>query len=135
MDHMDSNQAVDKKHSHCSPEEEHTQAETDDSPDTEDTVDIPDKPDYQPSAVHIPEMMPAVREMEPEMAHTPALVPAAVAREMFQEKVVDIPVVVPGNLERLDRVHSRAETTEPLTDEKATRPSHARDAQIADRQD
>ena len=54
---------------------------------------------------------------------------------MFQEKVVDIPVVVPGNLERLDRVHSRAETTEPLTDEKAARPSHARDAQIADRQD
>ena len=128
MDHMDSNQVVDKKHSHYSPEG----AQAGDSPDT---VDIPDS---RPSAVRIPETMTAVaREMGPEMAHTFAFVPApaAVAREMFPEKVVDIPVVVPGNLERRDRVHSRDEITEPLTDEKATHPSHARDARIADRQD
>jgi hypothetical protein len=134
MDHMDSNQVVDKKHSHYSPEG----VQTGDSPDTVDTVDIPDKPDSRPSAVRIPETMTAVaREMGPEMAHTLAFVPApaAVAREMFPEKVVDIPVLVPGNLERRDRVHSRAETAGLLTDEKAAHPSHARDARTADRQD
>ena len=116
MDHMDSNQAADKEHSHCNPVEEHTRAETGDSPDTGDMVDIQDKPDSQPSAVHIPETM-------------------AVVRKMFQEEMVDIPVVVPGNLERRDRAHSLAGTAGLLTDEKARHQSHAPDAQTADRQD
>ena len=119
---MDNNRAADKEHSHCSLQGVRTQA---------DTVDIPDKRDTPLSAVHTPAKMTAAREMEPEMAH----IPAAVARELFQEDMEDIPVVVSGSLERRDRVHSRAETAAPLTDEKATHPSHALDARIVDRQD
>ena len=112
-------------------------AETGDNLDTGDTVNIQDKPDSQPSVVHIPETMAVARKMEPEMARIPAFVPApaAVAREMFQEEMVDIPVVVPGNLERRDRVHSLAGTAGLLTEEKARHPSHARDARTAGRQD
>lgn len=135
MDHMDSNQAADKEHSHCNPVEVHTRAETHDSPDTGDTMNIQDKPDSQPSAVHIPETMAVARKMEPEMARIPAFVPAAVVREMVQVEMVDNPVVVPGNLERRDRAHSLAGTAELLTDEKARHPSHAPDAQTPDLQD
>jgi hypothetical protein len=131
--HMDCKQVVDKEHKHCSPEALHTEAETGDSPDTEDTLDMPDS---QTSAVHFPAVVTAAQEMEPERAHTLAFVPApaAVARG-FLELTVDMPVVVPGSLERRDREHSLAGRAEPLRDEQAERLSHARDVRTAHRQD
>ena len=129
--HMDCKQAVDKEHSHCSLEALRMQAETGDSPDTE------DMPDSQAPAVHIPEVVTAAQEMEPERAHTLVFVPApaAVAQDSFPELMVDMPVVVPGSLERLDKEHSLVGRAEPPRDEQAMRLSHARDARIADRQD